>query len=31
MTPAPGTLPTKFPVWCRAVYSFSGELRQNRR
>ncbi|CAD6447113.1 e8d90b43-028d-40f6-92a9-a0bcc51462b6 [Sclerotinia trifoliorum] len=29
MTPAPGTLPTKFPVWCRAVYSFSGESKRD--
>ncbi|KAK6609412.1 variant SH3 domain-containing protein [Botrytis cinerea] len=29
MTPAPGTLPTRFPCWCRAIYSFSGESKRD--
>ncbi|KAI9647546.1 hypothetical protein NHQ30_003931 [Ciborinia camelliae] len=29
MPPTPGTLPTRFPCWCRAVYSFSGESKRD--
>ncbi|PQE17913.1 variant SH3 domain-containing protein [Rutstroemia sp. NJR-2017a WRK4] len=29
MVPAPPSLPNRFPCWCRAVYSFSGESRRD--
>ncbi|KAB8303815.1 hypothetical protein EYC80_005189 [Monilinia laxa] len=27
--PAPGALPNRYPCWCRAVYSFSGESKRD--
>ncbi|TPX17648.1 uncharacterized protein E0L32_012059 [Thyridium curvatum] len=29
MTPAPPPLPTRFPCWCRAVYSWGGESKRD--
>lgn len=30
MVPAPPAIPTRFPCWCRAVYSYGGEVRRGR-